>query len=418
MNQSRSTVRIVLVLGVLTAVGPFSIDMYLPGFPAIAKDLQTSIANIQLSLASFFVGLSLGQLFSGPITDRFGRKPPLYVGLAVYILASVACIWAPSVEALIGLRFLQALGGSVGMVVSRAVVRDLYPPEETARIFSLLMLVMGVAPIIAPTIGGILVTYAGWQSIFLALALISFVALVGMRLLLPETKAPDPEVSLHPRQVLQGYGVILQNRQFLTYMLVGGIASGGMFAYISGSPFVFIELHAVPEARYGWIFGANAFGLIMSSQLNRVLLRKSSTVQIVRIVNLVQLAFGLLLVGYAISGYGGLPALVVLIFMYMAMLGFIYPNTTALALAPFSKNAGAASALMGALQFVIAALSAAIVSLIHNNTALPMTGAMAAASLLGLMVLRAGARARTEPGVEKVVEKTSDPVVSVSRNRF
>ncbi len=418
MNQSRSTTRIVLVLGVLTAVGPFSIDMYLPGFPAIAKDLQTSIASIQLSLASFFVGLSLGQLFSGPITDRFGRKPPLYVGLGVYILASVACIWAPSVEALIGLRFLQALGGSVGMVVSRAVVRDLYPPEETARIFSLLMLVMGIAPIIAPTIGGILVTYAGWQSIFLALAFISFVALVGMRLLLPETKAPDPEVSLHPRQVMQGYGVILQNRQFLTYMLVGGIASGGMFAYISGSPFVFIELHAVPEARYGWIFGANAFGLIMSSQLNRVLLRKSSTVQIVRIVNLVQLAFGLLLVGYAISGYGGLPVLVVLIFLYMAMLGFIYPNTTALALAPFSKNAGAASALMGALQFVIAALSAAIVSLIHNQTALPMTGAMAAASLLGLIVLWAGARARTEPGVEKVVEKTSDPVVSVSRNRF
>ena len=304
------------------------------------------------------------------------------------------------------------------MVVSRAVVRDLYPPEETARIFSLLMLVMGIAPIIAPTIGGILVTYAGWQSIFLALAFISFVALVGMRLLLPETKAPDPEVSLHPRQVLQGYGAILQNRQFLTYMLVGGIASGGMFAYISGSPFVFIELHAVPEARYGWIFGANAFGLIMSSQLNRALLRKSSTVQIVRIVNLVQLAFGLLLVGYAISGYGGLPALVVLIFLYMAMLGFIYPNTTALALAPFSKNAGAASALMGALQSVIAALSAAIVSLIHNNTALPMTGAMAAASLLGLIVLRAGARPHTEPGAEKVVEKTSDPVVSVSRNRF
>ncbi|MFN7118398.1 MAG: multidrug effflux MFS transporter, partial [Saprospiraceae bacterium] len=383
---------IILILGALTMIGPFSIDMYLPGFPAIAKDLQTSIANVQLSLASFFVGLALGQLFSGPITDRFGRKKPLYIGLGLYMLASLACVFAPNVETLIALRFVQALGGSVGMVVSRAVVRDLYEPEEVAKIFSMLMLVMGVAPIIAPSLGGIMAATVGWQAIFLSLTGISGLILLGMYLGLPETRPYDASISLHPVNVFKDYITIFKNRQFLTYTLVSGISGAGMFAYISGSPFVFIELHQVPEATFGIIFSANAFGLIMSGQLNRLFLRRFSTVQIVKFVNIIQLIFGTLLVFYGFTHWGGLPMLIFLLFIYLAVLGFLYPNSGALAMAPFGRNAGGASALLGSLQFVISAVVAGLVSAFDNGTALPMAGGMAICSLLVFIVLQIAAR--------------------------
>lgn len=388
MSQQRSQTFIILVLGALTMIGPFSIDMYLPGFPAIAKDLQTTIAEVQLSLASFFIGLSIGQLLYGPLTDRFGRKKPLYFGLGLYLLASLACVFAPNVETLIALRFVQALGGSVGMVVSRAVVRDLYAPEEMAKIFSLLMLVMGVAPIIAPSLGGLLASSVGWQAIFVTLVIISGLGILGMYLALPETKEADASISLHPKKVVKDYIEIIKNRQFITYVMVGGISGAGMFAYISGSPFVFMELHQVPEATFGIIFSANAFGLIMAGQVNRLVLRRFSTVEIIKFVNALQLIFGALLVVYAFTHFGGLPVLITLIFCYMSTLGFLYPNAGALAMAPFVRNAGAASALMGSLQFVVSAISASLVSALDNGTALPMTGGMAICSLLVFLLLR------------------------------
>ncbi len=387
MTQKRSQPFIILILGALTMIGPFSIDMYLPGFPAIAKDLQTTVVEVQLSLASFFIGASLGQLFYGPITDRFGRKRPLYFGLSLYMLASLACVFAPNVETLIALRFVQALGGSVGMVVSRAVVRDLYQPEEMAKIFSMLMLVMGIAPIIAPSLGGILAAELGWQAIFLTLTIISASVLLGMYLALPETKGADPTVSLHPKLVLKDYIQIFKNRQFLTYVMVGGISGAGMFAYISGSPFVFIQLHEVPEATFGIIFSANALGLILAGQINRLVLRSWSTKQIIKFVNIIQLIFGLLLVVYAFTQFGGLPMLITLIFCYMSTLGFIYPNAGALAMSPFTRNAGAASALMGSLHFVVSAISAAIVSAFDNGTALPMSGVMAGTSFFVFLLM-------------------------------
>lgn len=414
MSKQKSTAYIVLVLGLLVAIGPLSIDMYLPGFPAIAAGLNSSIADIQLSLSSYFIGLAIGQLIYGPLTDRFGRKPPLYVGLTIYILVSLACIWVPSANALVALRFVQALGASVGMVVSRAVVRDLFPPEEMARIFSWLMLVMGVAPIVAPTVGGMLVTNFGWESIFLALAIISTISLIGMRFLLPETQEPDESVSLRVDSVTKGYWQILQNRQFVVYVLVGGISAGGMFAYISGSPFVFMELHQVKETHFGWIFGANAFGLIMAGQLNRLWLRFHTTAQIIRIVNAIQVIFGVLLVVYAFTFWGGLPMLVGLIFIYMSMIGFIFPNKTALSLAPFTRNAGAASALMGSMHFIIAGATSAIVSALHNETALPMTGAMAGCSILTFLILQFGTKAKPEHKPKIVVEQESQEAVAVS----
>ena len=397
--QPKNNPLLIIILGALTAMAPFSIDMYLPAFPSVAEDLNTPVSTIQLSLASFFVGMALGQLFIGPLSDRLGRKTPLYLGLALYMVASVACALAPSAISLIAFRFVQAVGGCAGVVIARAVVRDLFVPQEIARVFSLLMLVTGAAPIIAPTVGGILLTYISWRAIFIALAVIAALILAGAWIGLPETRPPDPSVSLRPGAVLRGYAAIFRNPQFGVYVLAGGIASAGMFAYIAGSPFVYIEYFGVPQTQYGWIFGANAFGLISAGQVNRYWLKSHLPEQILLKVCAVQSLAGLCLVLVAAQGYGGLAAMLILNFIFVAAMGFIFPNTTALAMAPFSKQAGAASALMGSLQFVVAALASSVVSALHNGTAVPMTGTMAACGLTAFLILRLAVK-RVTPAVQ------------------
>ncbi|RZA14283.1 MAG: Bcr/CflA family efflux MFS transporter, partial [Proteobacteria bacterium] len=265
---------LVFILATLTAFGPLSIDMYLPAFPQIASDFRTSISTVQLSLTSFFIGLALGQVFYGPVIDRYGRKPPVYFGLVVYGLASVLCALSPNAETLIFGRFLQALGGCAGMVVSRAIVRDLYEERDAARVFSLLMLVMGVAPILAPIVGGYITLHWGWHAVFGLLSVISLVCLLAVYAVLPETRGPNPSIKLS--SALQTYASIAKSRRFMGYTISGALVQAGMFAYITGSPFVFIELFKIPAENYGWIFGSNAFGLIAASQINVRLLKKTS----------------------------------------------------------------------------------------------------------------------------------------------
>ena len=293
-EQNKHTV-IIALLGALIGITPFSIDMYLPSFPAIASDLHAEISQVTLSLTSFFIGVAVGQLFLGPISDRYGRKTPLLLGLALYVVASFGCIFARSVHALIVLRVVQALGGCAGMVISRAMVRDMFSGSEIAKVFSLLMLVMGVAPVLAPTIGGIVTTALGWRYIFVVLMLIGLSLLVITARMLPETRKPDVSLSLHPLRVLREYFSILQEPRFATYALTGSLASAGLFAYIAGSPFVFMKLFGVSEKHYGWIFGMNALGLIMASQVNRLLLRKRTSADIILRASILQCTFGLLL---------------------------------------------------------------------------------------------------------------------------
>lgn len=390
--QSKKKFLLLFTLGLLTAIGPFSIDMYLPGFPAIATSLHSTVAHISLSLSSFFIGISFGQLLYGPTLDRFGRKKPLYAGLILYFFASIGCAFANSVNALIIWRLFQALGGCVGMVAARAMVRDIFPVNENAKIFSTLMLVVGVSPIIAPTAGGYLTTVLGWRSVFFVLTIMAVGILALVHFGLPESREPDPYYSLKPKPIFIAFGSVLKEPQFYTYALTGSVAAAGLYAYISGSPYVFMQLYHVSERQYGWIFALIAFGLITATQINTLLLRSYSSQQIIRVALSIQCSAGLLLLIGSIYGWLGLYSTILLLFIFLSCQGFTFPNSSALCMAPFSKNAGSASALMGGIQMGIGAMTSAIVSYLNNHTAIPMAGTMAACSATSLCIFLIGKR--------------------------
>jgi len=381
---------LILLLGLLSAIGPFSIDMYLPGFPAIAENLRTSVDAVSYSLSSFFIGICLGQLICGPLLDRYGRKRPMYVGLVIYILASLGCAISHTVEMLIVFRFFQAIGGCVGMVAPRAIVRDVFPVSENAKVFSLLILVLGVSPIIAPTAGSFIITAWGWHAVFIVLAIVTALLLLAVIFYLPESRQPDPSFSLRPAPILNSFKRVMNNRQFFTYSISGSLTSAGLFAYLSGSPFVFMNLFHMSEQHYGWIFAIIAAGLITSSQLNNLLLKKYTSEQIIWVTLLIQCSSGLLLVAGTVMGLLNVYTTIALIFVFLSCQGFSFPNSSALSMAPFTKEAGSASALMGAIQMGFGAIASASVGLFSNGTAAPMAAVMAACGIMGLLVMIVG----------------------------
>ena len=411
MNGRRRFLTI-LTLGLLSAIGPFSIDMYLPGFPEIAADLDTTIAHITLSLSSFFIGVSLGQLLYGPLLDKYGRKKPLYFGLALYLLTSIACAFSSSADALIVMRFLQALGGCAGMVAARALVRDLFPVEENAKIFSLLMLVIAVSPIIAPTLGGYMTALFGWQSIFIILSIIAAVTLMAVYLWLPMGRQPDTSLSLFPVPITKGFLKVFKVPQFYTYALTGSVAAAGLYAYIAGSPFVFMKIYQVTEKQYGWIFAFIAMGLIVASQLNTILLKKYSSEQIIRVALFCQSLAGIALLAGAWFNVLGLYSTIILIWLFLSTQGFTFPNSSALSIAPFSRNAGTASALMGAIQLGIGAFTSALVSMVSNNTEIPMVSVMCACAVLSFVVLLMGRKAIFKANAESVQEESAKMIMT------
>lgn len=368
----RRRLEIIVVLGALTAFAPLAIDMYLPALPRLGQSLGASASQVQLTLASFFIGLALGQAAFGPLSDRFGRKPPLYAGLALFLAASAGCALAPSVEWLIACRFLQALGASAGVVIARAMVRDLFPPAEVAPVFSSLMLVLGAAPILAPMLGSQVLLWADWHAIFWFLGAFGLLCLLLVTLRLRESHRPPVGTRLHPGTVLLGYGRLFAHRNFLGYALSGSLAIAGMFAYIAGSPYVVIELHGLSSTDYGWIFGVNAFGLIGASQVNRLLLKRMTSDEVLQGALVFLAAAGLVLALLALTGWGGLWPLLAALFLYASTIGLVLPNTSALALLTQTKGLGAASALLGVLQFTLGALAALGVGALENGSAGPM----------------------------------------------
>ena len=381
---------IILILGSLATISPFSIDMYLPGFPTIANDLHTTIDKVQLSLTSYLIGICIGQILYGPLLDRFGRKTPLYAGLFLYVVASIGCAMTSSVDQLILMRFFQAMGGCVGLVASQALVSDLFPSNKRAEVFSMITLVIAVSPMIAPTVGGYVTVGFSWHWLFIILAGIVTIMIAGIYFFLPVGQMPDKSVSLKPKSVLSSYFTVVSQPQFLIYTVAGGLATAAPFAYISGSSDVFMNIYKVSEQQYGWIFAFLAFAMIGSTQLNHFLLKKYKSQEIIKTTLIYQSIVGFILIIGVYYNWFGLYSLIGMMFIFLTGQGLTGPNTSALSLAPFKKHTGSASALMGSWRMGAGAIISAIVSILHNNTALPMVGMMAFCSIGGLIILSLG----------------------------
>ncbi|HZX27008.1 MAG TPA: Bcr/CflA family multidrug efflux MFS transporter [Telluria sp.] len=385
---------LILVLGAIVGLAPLSIDMYLPALPSIAREFHAAGSTAQLTLAAYFIGLAVGQFVYGLLADRYGRKPPLYGGLALYAAASLGCAFAPGIAVLIALRFLQALGGCAGIVVPTAVVRDLFDQRDSARVLSQLMLVMGVAPMLAPLAGSQLLAHFGWRAVFVVLAAIGLLALLAIHRLLHESLPAERRKPIALATVRHTYGLLFADRHFLAYALAGACAGAAMFSYISGSPFVLIDDYGVAPATYSIIFGANACALIAASQLNHRLLARHHPDRVLAWALAAMGAAGAALLACALSGAFGVAGIVVPLFCFMATLGFITPNTAAGAMAGHGAHAGTASALLGTMRYGIATLAGVGVGIGGGMTAGAMAGAMcvcAAAAVLCYAALRRSA---------------------------
>lgn len=367
---------LILILGSLSTISPFSIDMYLPGFPAISEDLGVSISQVQLSLTAYLVGIAVGQILYGPLLDRYGRKKPIYVGLIIYIISSVICAFSTSLESLIAMRFLQALGGCVGMVGSQAFVRDVFPMRKTAQAFSSIILVIAVSPMIAPTLGGYITVAFGWPAVFIMLAILTLLILAATYFLLPEGKKADPGISLRPKAILKNFILVSKQPQFSIYALAGGIATSATFAYIAASADVFLNLFKATEQQYGWIFAFVASGMIGSAQFNHFLLKKFTSQQLVKYALAYQTVIGAFMVVGVMFNWYNLVGLTVMIFFFVLGQGLTGPNSAALALAPFTKHAGSAASLLGSFRMLMGGVMTVWVSAWHDGSALPMVIAM------------------------------------------
>jgi MFS transporter, DHA1 family, multidrug resistance protein len=383
---SDPTLRFIILLGLLDAFGPLGIDMYLPAFPQIEHDLNARAGAMQLTLSLFLAGLAIGQLICGPISDRVGRRLPLLYGAGAFALASLTCAFARSIEALILARFVMGLAGSTGMVVARAVVRDSFEEADSSRVYSMLMLVIGIAPIISPSVGGYLMQIGGWGSIFWALAAFGCLCGVAVAVDLPETHPPVRRSQDSVATVFRRYAALIVDGRFIGYAAPVSLALGLIFAYVASAPSVFMQIFKLSPTAFSLIFASNAVGLIGAAQVNRWLTRHYDTHAILRAASLGNVLTALLLPVLVWTGIGGFPAFFADIFLCLMTVGLILPNATAAVMAPFPETAGVASALLGMLQFSVGAATGALVGLFHDGTAQPMAFVMAGCAAVSFLV--------------------------------
>lgn len=378
---------LILMIGVLNTITPFSIDMYLPAFPQIAVDLHTAIGQVALSVSTYFLGFAVGQLLYGPLLDRFGRKRPLYTGLLLYIIATIGCPMSHSIEMLWIMRFVQALSGCVASVAAMAMVRDFFPVHKSAQIISLLVLVLGLSPLLAPSVGSFIIVAWGWHFVFVTLAAIALVMLLVSFFFLPEGHQPDKGISLKPVHILTGFKDILLRPQFYVFALAGTFSLSGLFVYVANSPAVFMDYFQLDARIYGGIFALLSVGFIGGSQLNHILVQKFGNRRIYKALLVCQFVISALFLFCSLYSWCGLVTVLVFLFLILACTGISVPNASAIALAPFSKNAGSASALLGFIQIGIGGLISSSVGLLHFNGSLTMSLVMTATSGLALIIL-------------------------------
>jgi MFS transporter, DHA1 family, multidrug resistance protein len=392
----RRYVQLVLVLGALIALGPLTIDMYLPAFPRIAEDLDATDSAVQLTLTGMLLGLAVGQLVIGPLSDAFGRRRPLMVGISAHAAASVLCALAPSIGMLVAVRVLQGFSGAAITVVAMAVVRDLFSGVAVARIMSRLMLVIGLAPILAPSLGSLVLGFTSWRGIFVVLALAALLLVLVAFLGIRETLPPERRRPATTRASLGAYRELLRDRVFVALAFIGGSMMAAIFAYVSGASFVLQDGFGLDERTFGLVFGANAAGLTLTSQLNPVLLRRFTVRQVLSggIVGAMAASTALLVAG--LTGFGGLPAVLVSLALVVSTAGLALPNTPALALTRHGEAAGTAAAVLGCIQFGVGGVVAPVVGAFGSTTAVPMGAVMLTVTgVSGLLML---AVVRREPG--------------------
>ena len=388
-------VQLITVLGALSAFGPLSIDFYLPGLPRLTGDFDTSTSAGQLTLTACLLGLAFGQLLFGPLSDRFGRRPPLLAGLIVYCGASLACAAAPDVWTLVALRLVQGLSGSSGIVIARSVVRDLRSGVGAARLFSVIMLVLGVVPIVAPILGGALLHVTSWRGLFVILAVVDAAILFAVLPWLPETLSPERRH--RAGQTAAGFVELLRDRVFLAYAVVLGLNFAAMFSYIAGSSFVLEGIYDVSPQMYGVLFGVNALGIVICSQLNRALVARVSPEGMLFAGVVAGTTGGVALLAVVLAGGIGLVGILPCLFVCVSSLGIVVPNATALALTAYAHAAGSASALLGTAQFAVGGAAAPLVGAAGGNSALPMALLMALFGTGALIALGVAHRASRTP---------------------
>lgn len=381
-----SSRRIAPILGGLCALGPLSIDMYLPSLPKIAASLHVGQGTVQLSVMAFFGGLMLGQLFYGPLSDRTGRKPMIYVGLVLFVIGSIGCAMAGAAGLLIAWRFVQGLGGSIGMVIGLAVVRDLYSGHTAARMVALIMIVMGMAPILAPLLGAAIITIAPWQVLFVILALSGAACAIPVLVALPETRSRELRAMSRPAAAFRNYLHLFVSRHYIPYVTATALGQAGFFAYLSGSSFVFISLYGLTPATYSAVFALNSIGLVISAQFAPRLMRRFRAQAIVRVALATYAAAAVALLGIELIGGAGIVPFAVLLSIIIAAMAFTLPLGGVMALESYATISGTAAALMGGIQFGAGTLSSFVVGIMANGTALPMIGTIALCGVIACLV--------------------------------
>ncbi|AYG60270.1 multidrug effflux MFS transporter [Rhizobium jaguaris] len=384
-----SFLRYAIILGLLSAIGPFAIDMYLPALPSIGKDLAAENGVVQLSLLFFFIPFAVFQLLYGPLSDMWGRKAPLYLGIGLFAVASIGAATASNIETLIAFRFLQGIGGAAGMVVPRAVVRDMHTGVQAARLMSLLMLVFSISPILAPLTGSAVITFYGWRGVFWAVTIAAAIGLILLSTQLEETRTKADRSQSGLRSAMAAYRLLLGDRNFLTLTFIGGLGISGFLVYLANSPFVLIDHYGLTPTQYSFAFSINAVSFFAVSQLTGWLGERFGLVRVMRVA-VTAFAFTMAALVVVMSlGFSQLPVMVVFLFIGYGFLGLVIPTTAVLALEDHGKIAGTASALMGTLQFVTAAIAMVIASLFFDGTALPMAAGIALCAVAAFLLTQA-----------------------------
>lgn len=390
IEAGQGRAKIIIILGILTAFVPFSIDTYLPAMTHIADYFGTTSAKMTFSLTTFFIGFATGQILYGPLLDLYGRKVPLYYGLVISILASAGCIISWNAGSFIVFRFIQALGASVASVSALAMVRDFFPPKESSKIFSMLVLVIGSSPLLAPTLGGYITTHAGWQWIFVFLSIMAVAVINLVRFVLPVNYFPEKNARLKINVLIKDYWKILTQPQFITYAFAGAFSFSSLFIYVAGSPIIFMEKYNMSAQNFGIVFAMLSVGFIGGSQLNILALKRFNSRQIFRFALICQLTVSALFLTGMVDDLYGRNTIIVFLFLILLCLGFTSPNGIALSLAPIEKNMGSASALVGTIRIGTAGLTSGGIGLLNVTNGLPIAGMMVVTAIISFTILTIG----------------------------